>query len=79
MHTLGSGRETCDTIQGRQAMAAVLYHNGLYGDVITYLNSIKAYFSDAEQEFNWNLSMALVASGRFKEGLETLEKIDEYR
>ena len=78
MHLLGRGEDSCDTIQGRQAMAAVFYHDRQYDDVVKYLASIKAYFGD-EQDFSWNLGMALAASGRYEEGLEMLEKIKEFK
>ena len=77
MQAVGSSASECDTIPGRQCMAAVFYHMKQYDDVIIYLKSIKDYMTG--DQFNWNLGTAYAASGNFKEGLEALENIKEFK
>jgi hypothetical protein len=45
--------------------------------MLVFLQSIKSYMTG--DQFNWNLGTAMAVSGRFQEGLETLEKIEEFK
>ncbi|GBF97642.1 hypothetical protein Rsub_10518 [Raphidocelis subcapitata] len=63
---VGSSTSECDTIPGRQAMAACFFLLRQYGDVLVFLESIRSYFA-GDDDFNWNWGMALAAAGRHAE------------
>lgn len=77
---VGSSASECDTIPGRQSMASCFFLLKQFEDVLVYLRSIKSYFY-TENDFNWNLGLALVATGNHKEAEEVLGQVasDAYR
>lgn len=77
---VGSSASECDTIPGRQCMASCFYLLRQFDDVLTYLNSIKAYFQ-TDDDFNWNLGCANAANGVWKEAEEHLMLVrnEKYR
>ncbi len=56
----GSASE-CDTIPGRQCMAACFFLLKQFDDVLLYLNSIKSYYYN-DDTFNFNYGQAKVTS-----------------
>ena len=54
----------CDTIPGRQCMAACFFLLKQFDDVLLYLNSIKSYYYN-EDTFNYNYGQAK-GLGNFK-------------
>lgn len=42
-HLVGSSSSECDTIHGRQCMAAAFFLAGQFEEVLVYLTSIKSY------------------------------------
>merc|ERR1719197_1237968 len=68
---VGASASECDTIPGRQCMASCFYLLRQFDDVLTYLNSIKAYFQ-TDDDFNWNIGCANAANGVWKEAEEHL-------
>ena len=77
---VGSSASECDTIPGRQCMASCFYLLRQFDDVLTYLNSIKAYFQ-TDDDFNWNIGCANAANGVWKEAEEHLMLVrnEKYR
>ena len=55
----------CDTIPGRQCMAACFFLLKQFDDVLLYLNSIKSYFYN-DDTFNFNYGQAKAAVGQFR-------------
>ena len=60
MYCAGSASE-CDTIPGRQCMAACFFLLKQFDDVLLYLNSIKSYYYN-DDTFNFNYGQAKVTS-----------------
>lgn len=77
---VGSSASECDTIPGRQCMASCFFLLRQFDDVLTYLNSIKAYFQ-TDDDFNWNIATANSAAGNWKEAEEHFMMIrsEKYR
>ena len=59
----------CDTIPGRQCMAACFFLLKQFDDVLLYLNSIKSYYYN-EDTFNYNYGQAKASVGNFKDAEE---------
>ncbi|XP_045477389.1 intraflagellar transport protein 56 [Harmonia axyridis] len=68
---VGSSASECDTISGRQCMAAAFFLDGQFEEVLVYLSSIKSYYN-SDDTFNFNYGQAKTACGQFKEAEETL-------
>ncbi|KXS09778.1 TPR-like protein [Gonapodya prolifera JEL478] len=68
---VGGSASECDTIPGRQCMASCFFLLRQFDDVLTYLNSIKAYFYN-DDTFNLNYGQAKVAVGAYEEAEEAL-------
>ncbi|XP_074648294.1 intraflagellar transport protein 56-like isoform X2 [Tubulanus polymorphus] len=66
---VGGSASECDTIPGRQCMAACFFLLKQFEDVLIYLNSIKSYFYN-DDTFNFNYAQAKAAVGNFKEAEE---------
>ena len=77
---LGASASECDTIPGRQCMASCFFLLRQFDDVLTYLNSIKAYFQ-TDDDFNWNLGTTNAATGNWKEAEEhfMMVRSEKYR
>ena len=58
---VGASASECDTIPGRQCMASCFFLLKQFDDVLIYLSSVKTYFAQ-DDDFNWNLGLALVLS-----------------
>uniref|UniRef100_UPI00358E2640 intraflagellar transport protein 56-like n=1 Tax=Myxine glutinosa TaxID=7769 RepID=UPI00358E2640 len=71
---VGGSASECDTIPGRQCMASCFFLMKHFEDVLTYLNSIKTYFS-GDETFNFNYAQAKTATGNYKEAEEVFQKI----
>jgi len=68
---VGASASECDTIPGRQCMASCFFLLKQFEDVLTYLNSVKAY-AYQDPIFNYNHGLALGACGQYKEAEEAL-------
>merc|ERR1719225_1309722 len=66
---VGGSASECDTIPGRQCMAACFFLLKQFDDVLLYLNSIKSYFY-SEDTFNFNYGQAKAAVGNYQEAEE---------
>ncbi|XP_048575762.1 intraflagellar transport protein 56 [Nematostella vectensis] len=66
---VGGSASECDTIPGRQCMAACFFLLKQFEDVLIYLNSIKSYFYN-DDTFNFNYAQAKAAVGNYKEAEE---------
>lgn len=69
-HLVGNSASECDTIPGRQCMAAAYFMSGNFEEVLVYLSSIKSYFH-SDDTFNFNYAQAKIACEQFKEAEET--------
>jgi len=69
---VGSRPSECDTIPGRQCMASAFFLAKQFDDVVIYLQSVKSYMSEDDDDFHWNYGVALTATGNYKAGQETL-------
>lgn len=65
LQLVGSSKSECDTIPGRQCMASAYFLAGQFDDVLVYLKSIKQYH-EGDDDFHWNMGVALAASGQFE-------------
>ncbi|XP_030750941.1 intraflagellar transport protein 56 isoform X2 [Sitophilus oryzae] len=65
-HLVGSSTSECDTIHGRQCMAAAFFLAGQFEEVLVYLTSIKSYLH-SDDTFNFNFAQAKTACNQFKE------------
>ncbi|KAF5287512.1 hypothetical protein FQA39_LY04140 [Lamprigera yunnana] len=68
-HLVGSSASECDTIPGRQCMAAAFFLAGQFEEVLVYLSSIKSYFH-SDDTFNFNYGQAKTACKQYKEAEE---------
>ncbi|NXG32572.1 IFT56 protein, partial [Dromaius novaehollandiae] len=66
---VGRSASECDTIPGRQCMASCFFLLRQFGDVLTYLNSVKSYFYN-DDTFNFNYAQAKAAMGNSSEAEE---------
>ncbi|RDD37735.1 Intraflagellar transport protein 56 [Trichoplax sp. H2] len=66
---VGGSASECDTIPGRQCMAACFFLLKQFEDVLIYLNSIKSYFYN-DDVFNFNYAQAKAVAGNYKEAEE---------
>ncbi|XP_038065557.1 intraflagellar transport protein 56-like isoform X2 [Patiria miniata] len=66
---VGGSASECDTIPGRQCMAACFFLLKQFEDVLIYLNSVKSYFYN-DDRFNYNYAQAKATAGNFKEAEE---------
>ncbi|DAZ96853.1 TPA: hypothetical protein N0F65_008284 [Lagenidium giganteum] len=73
-HVVGASPTECDTILGRQAMAAYYLLRKEYADASVYLTSIAQYLS-SNDAFNWNHGLALAATGKYREAEEVLLRV----
>lgn len=64
---VGGSASECDTIPGRQCMAACFFLLKQFDDVLLYLNSIKSYYYN-DDTFNFNYGQAKAAVGEFQSG-----------
>ena len=71
---VGGSASECDTIPGRQCMAACFFLLKQFDDVLLYLNSIKSYYYN-DDTFNYNYGQAKAAVGNFKEAEEIFLQI----
>ncbi|CAF1254824.1 unnamed protein product [Adineta steineri] len=67
--TIGSSANECDTIPGRQSMAACHFLHKRFYDVLVYLTSIKTYFSN-DDIFNFNYAQAKAHEEKWVEAEE---------
>lgn len=83
---MGSSASECDTIHGRQCMAAAFFLAGQFEEVLVYLTSIKSYLHSGtkrfncrkafklthilDDTFNFNYAQAKTACNQFKEAEE---------
>lgn len=65
---VGASASECDTIPGRQCMASCFFLLQQFDDVLIFLNSIQEYFKE-DDDFNWNLGIALAQTAAWKEVL----------
>ncbi|XP_057663392.1 intraflagellar transport protein 56 isoform X2 [Diorhabda carinulata] len=77
-HLVGSSTSECDTIHGRQCMAAAFFLANQFEDVLIYLTSIKSYLH-SDDTFNFNFGQAKVACNQFKEAEEIFLLINDVR
>ncbi|CAH1963049.1 unnamed protein product [Acanthoscelides obtectus] len=77
-HLVGSSASECDTIHGRQCMAAAFFLAGQFEEVLVYLTSIKSYLH-SDDTFNFNYGQAKTACNQFKEGEEALLLVKDPR
>lgn len=75
-HLVGNSASECDTIPGRQCMAAAYFLSGQFEEVLVYLSSIKSYFH-GDDTFNFNYAQAKLASEQFKEAEETFLQVQD--
>ena len=61
---VGGSASECDTIPGRQCMAACFFLLKQFDDVLLYLNSIKSYYYN-DDTFNYNYGQAKAAVGTY--------------
>ena len=66
---VGGSASECDTIPGRQCMAACFFLLKQFDDVLIYLNSIKSYFYN-EDTFNFDYAQTKATVGNYKEAEE---------
>ncbi|CAF3059305.1 unnamed protein product [Rotaria socialis] len=66
---VGGSASECDTIPGRQSMAACYFLHKRFDDVIVYLSSIKTYFYN-DDTFNFNYGQAKAHEEKWKEAEE---------
>lgn len=71
---VGASNVECDTIEGRQCMAACLRLIGLFNEEIIYLESIEVFMKD-DDVFNWNYGIALASCQKYKEAEEVFLRI----
>eukprot|EP00916_Digyalum_oweni_P024866 GHVL01041078.1.p1 GENE.GHVL01041078.1~~GHVL01041078.1.p1 ORF type:complete len:574 (+),score=150.25 GHVL01041078.1:93-1814(+) len=71
---IGSNAAECDTIPGRQSMAACYILLKQFDDSLVYLKSIKSYF-EFDDVFNWNYGIACAAARDYKEARDALIQI----
>ncbi|UJR25153.1 hypothetical protein I4U23_006511 [Adineta vaga] len=71
---IGSSPNECDTISGRQCMAACYFLHKRFYDVLVYLNSIKTYFSN-DDIFNFNYAQAKASEEKWIEAEEAFHLI----
>ncbi len=71
---VGGSASECDTIPGRQCMAACFFLLKQFDDVLLYLNSIKSYYYN-DDTFNYNYGQAKAAVGNYKEAEEIFLQI----
>jgi len=71
---VGGSASECDTIPGRQCMAACFFLLKQFDDVLLYLNSIKSYFYN-DDTFNFNYGQAKAAVGNFVEAEEAFLQV----
>lgn len=71
---VGASNVECDTIEGRQCMAACLRLIGLFNEEIIYLESIEVFMKD-DDIFNWNYGIALASCQKYKEAEEVFLRI----
>lgn len=92
-HLVGSSASECDTIHGRQCMAAAFFLAGQFEEVLVYLTSIKSYLHAglftfgnysttintfvSDDTFNFNFAQAKTACNQFKEAEETFLLIQD--
>ena len=62
---VGGSASECDTIPGRQCMAACFFLLKQFDDVLLYLNSIKSYYYN-DDTFNFNYGQAKASVGKFR-------------
>ncbi|CAG9861283.1 unnamed protein product [Phyllotreta striolata] len=77
-HLVGSSTSECDTIHGRQCMAATFFLANQFEEVLVYLTSIKSYLH-SDNTFNFNFGQAKTACNQFKEAEEIFLLIDDHR
>ncbi|XP_072385887.1 intraflagellar transport protein 56 [Diabrotica undecimpunctata] len=77
-HLVGSSTSECDTIHGRQCMAAAFFLANQFEDVLVYLTSIKSYLH-ADDTFNFNFGQAKAACNQLKEAEEIFLLISDPR
>lgn len=77
-HLVGSSSSECDTIHGRQCMAAAFFLAGQFEEVLVYLTSIKSYLH-SDDTFNFNFAQAKTACNQFKEAEEIFLLIQDSR
>ncbi|KAJ8923301.1 hypothetical protein NQ315_001859, partial [Exocentrus adspersus] len=75
-HLVGSSASECDTIHGRQCMAAAFFLAGQFEEVLVYLTSIKSYLH-SDDTFNFNFAQSKTACNQFKEAEETFLLIQD--
>lgn len=73
---VGGSASECDTIPGRQCMAACYFLLKQFDDVMIYLNSIKSYFYN-DDCFNYNYAQGKAATGNYKEAEEVFMLIQK--
>ncbi|GJQ73447.1 hypothetical protein Trydic_g13807 [Trypoxylus dichotomus] len=73
---VGSSSSECDTIPGRQCMAAAFFLAGQFEEVLVYLTSIKSYLH-SDDTFNFNYAQAKTACDQYKEAEETFLLIQD--
>ena len=71
---VGGSASECDTIPGRQCMAACFFLLKQFDDVLLYLNSIKSYYYN-DDTFNYNYGQAKASVGNYKEAEEIFLQI----
>ncbi|KAJ8965156.1 hypothetical protein NQ314_004381 [Rhamnusium bicolor] len=77
-HLVGSSSSECDTIHGRQCMAAAFFLAGQFEEVLVYLTSVKSYLH-SDDTFNFNFAQAKTSCNQFKEGEEIFLLIQDAR
>ncbi|CAH0563368.1 unnamed protein product [Brassicogethes aeneus] len=75
---VGSSSSECDTIHGRQSMAATFFLSGQFEEVLVYLTSIKSYLH-ADDTFNFNFAQAKTACHQYKEAEEIFLLIKNHK
>ncbi|XP_017768894.1 PREDICTED: intraflagellar transport protein 56 [Nicrophorus vespilloides] len=75
-HLVGSSASECDTIPGRQCMAAAFFLAGQFEEVLVYLTSIKSYLH-SDDTFNFNYAQAKTACDQYREAEETFLLIQD--
>lgn len=63
---VGQSQQEMDTIPGRQCMASCYFLSKQWDDVLLYLSSIKAYFTN-DDTFNFNYGQALAKRQKWEE------------
>ncbi|XP_050311296.1 intraflagellar transport protein 56 isoform X2 [Anthonomus grandis grandis] len=77
-HLVGSSSSECDTIHGRQCMAAAFFLANQFEEVLVYLTSIKSYLH-SDDIFNFNFAQAKTACRQYKEAEETFQLIQDVK